>query len=75
VTAANQSEVIAKMLDRGVEAEAITTIMGQLAYADIDITAEDGECPGWMRNQTRAVGLSLGADCAWHSPNDSRRQS
>ncbi len=60
VTAANQSEVIAKILDSGVEAEAITTMMGQLAYTVIDITAEDGEFSGWMRNQTRTIGMSVG---------------
>jgi PIN domain nuclease of toxin-antitoxin system len=60
VSAANQSEVIAKILDRGVDAEAIRAVMGQLAYTVVDITAEDGECSGWMRNQTRAIGLSLG---------------
>nr|WP_326532165.1 type II toxin-antitoxin system VapC family toxin [Rhodoferax sp.] len=60
VTAANHSEIIAKVVDRGVDAAAIKTVIEQLAYVVVDVTAEDGECAGWMREQTRAIGLSLG---------------
>ena len=60
VTAANQSEIIAKVVDRGADMAAIKTVIEQLAYVVIDVTAEDGECAGWMREQTRAIGLSLG---------------
>ena len=60
VSAANQSEVIAKALDRGIDPAAIKTILAELGYTVIDITAEDGAQAGWMRSQTRALGLSLG---------------
>ena len=42
VSAANQSEVIAKSLDRGIDPQAIKTILAELGYTVIDITAEDG---------------------------------
>lgn len=60
VSAANQAEVIAKALDRGAHADAIKTVLADLAYAVIDLKAEDGARAGWMRDQTRAIGLSLG---------------
>ena len=60
VTAANQAEIIAKSLDRGVAAQNIQTILAELAYAVIDIKAEDGVQAGLMRDRTRKLGLSLG---------------
>lgn len=60
VSAANQAEVIAKSLDRGAESEAIKVILADLAYQVVDITVGDGEQAGWMRGQTRSIGLSLG---------------
>ncbi len=60
VSAANQAEVIAKSLDRGIDPETIQTILAGLNYGVIDLTAEDGAQAGWMRLQTRALGLSLG---------------
>ena len=60
MSAANQSEVIAKALDRGAKAEAIKTVLAELAYTVLDIKSEDGACAGWMRDQTRTIGLSLG---------------
>lgn len=60
VTAANQAEIIAKSLDRGVSAQSVQSILAELAYAVIDIKAEDGVQAGWMRTQTRKLGLSLG---------------
>lgn len=60
VSAANQAEVIAKALDRGGTPEAIKAILAELAYTVIDIKAEDGVQAGWMRSQTRQIGLSLG---------------
>lgn len=60
VSAANQAEVIAKSLDRGASPEAIKTILAELAYTVVDIKAEDGMQAGWMRAQTRKIGLSLG---------------
>jgi PIN domain nuclease of toxin-antitoxin system len=60
VTAANQAEIIAKVLDRGADAGAIKTVIAQLGYTVIDVIAKDGECAGWMCKQTRVIGLSLG---------------
>ena len=60
VSAANQAEVIAKALDRGADPEAIKVILAELAYTVVDIKAEDGLQAGWMRSQTRQIGLSLG---------------
>jgi ribonuclease VapC len=60
VSAANQAEVIAKALDRDAKPEAITTILSDLAYHVVDIPVADGEQAGWIRGQTKRVGLSLG---------------
>lgn len=60
VSAANQTEVIAKALDRGVDPDAIKIILAELAYTVIDIKADDGAQAGWMRSETRKIGLSLG---------------
>jgi PIN domain nuclease of toxin-antitoxin system len=60
VTAANQAEIIAKIVDRGVDAVVFKTVIAQMGYPVIDVTAQDGECAGWMREQTRMIGLSLG---------------
>ncbi len=60
VSVANQAEVIAKALDRGAEPDAIKTILADLAYQVVDIPVGDGEQAGWMRGQTKSIGLSLG---------------
>lgn len=60
VSAANQAEVIAKSLDRGADPEAVKMILAELAYTVVDIKADDGAQAGWMRPQTRTIGLSLG---------------
>lgn len=60
VSAANQAEVIAKSLDRGADPDAIKTILADLAYSVVDIPVGDGEQAGWMRGQTKSLGLSLG---------------
>lgn len=60
VTAANQAEIVARSLDRGVAPDAVTTILVELGYAVIDITAADGQEAGMLRPATRAHGLSLG---------------
>ena len=60
VTAANQAEIIAKATDKGVEPSALREILEELAYTVIDVTADDGANAGWLRNNTRSLGLSLG---------------
>ncbi len=60
VSAANQAEVIAKALDRGLDAPTIQTILAELNYTVIDTTAQDGTQAGLLRSQTRSLGLSLG---------------
>lgn len=60
VSAANQAEVIAKALDRGAQPDAIKTILADLAYSVVDIPVGDGEQAGWIRGETRSIGLSLG---------------
>lgn len=60
ISAANQAEVIAKALDRGLDSETIQSILANLNYVVIDLTADDGAQAGWLREKTRAIGLSLG---------------
>ncbi len=60
VSAANHSEVIAKAIDRGAEAQALQVVLAELAYTIIDVTPEDGIAAGLMRSATRKTGLSLG---------------
>lgn len=60
VTAANQTEVITRALDRGGAPDTIARIMAELSYTVIDILAADGEQAGWLRSATRQLGLSLG---------------
>jgi len=60
VSAANQAEVIAKALDRGLDVPTIQTILAELNYTVVDVTAHDGTAAGLLRAQTRAMGLSLG---------------
>jgi ribonuclease VapC len=60
LTAANHTEVITKSLDRGVESTALRTILTHIGYTVVDIRVEDGAAAGWMRDATRAHGLSLG---------------
>jgi ribonuclease VapC len=60
VSAANHSEVIAKAIDRGADAQALQAILADLAYSIVDVKAEDGTQAGLMRDITRKIGLSLG---------------
>jgi PIN domain nuclease of toxin-antitoxin system len=60
VTAANHAEIIAKAIDRGADFESITSILADLDYRVVDITAADGVSAGRMRPLTRSIGLSLG---------------
>ena len=60
VSAANQSEIISKALDRGVTPDAIVSILAELPYVVLDLKVEDGVQAGFMRLPTHATGLSLG---------------
>jgi ribonuclease VapC len=60
VSAANQSEIISKALDRGVTPDAIVSILAELSYGVLDLKVEDGVQAGLMRLSTRSAGLSLG---------------
>ena len=60
VSAANLAEVIAKSVDRGVTQDALQMILRELALTVVEIKPEDGAVAGWMRAETRALGLSLG---------------
>ena len=60
VGAANQAEIIAKSLDRGVDNDSLKAVLADLAYTVVAITPEDGAQAGWLRQITLAVGLSLG---------------
>ena len=60
VGAANQAEIIAKSIDRGVDRPSLQAVLADLAYTVVAITPEDGAQAGWLRQQTRAMGLSLG---------------
>ena len=60
VSAANHSEVIAKAIDQGADANALHVVLADLAYTIVDVKAEDGTQAGLMRDITRKIGLSLG---------------
>jgi ribonuclease VapC len=60
VGAANQAEIIAKSIDRGVDRPSLEAVLADLAYTVVAITPEDGAQAGWLRQQTRAMGLSMG---------------
>ena len=60
VGAANQAEIIAKSIDRGVDRPSLQAVLADLAYTVVAITPEGGAQAGWLRQQTRAMGLSLG---------------
>jgi len=60
VTAANHAEIIAKLLDRGIAPQAARDILVATGYTVIDTSAADGAEAGWLRKDTRELGLSLG---------------
>ena len=60
ISAVNYSEVVAKLVDRGIPRDQIIEIMAQL---DVDVVPADREqavMAGMLRAETRAAGLSLG---------------
>lgn len=60
LTAANLAEVITRALDRRIAKADLQRILDDLPVRILPLTAEDGAQAGWLRNQTRSLGLSLG---------------
>lgn len=60
VTAANHAEIIGRCLDRGVAVEIVETLLGELGYRVLELSAADGAQAGLLRPLTRRWGLSLG---------------
>lgn len=60
ISAVNYSEVVTKLHDRGVPAEAIDTVLASLALAIEPFGRDQAIEAGSLRNATRALGLSLG---------------
>jgi ribonuclease VapC len=60
ITAANQAEVIGKLLDRGMIRKDIEQALSSLPITVIDSTVADGEAAGYVRSASRSLGLSLG---------------
>ena len=63
ISAVNQAELIAKLVDRGAEAEQIAEILAALNLDVADFDAALAEMSGEMRRATRGGGLSLGDRC------------
>jgi len=60
VCAANQAEVVAKSLDRGLALESLHSVIAALGYEVVSVQPEDGVLAGELRLATRHLGLSLG---------------
>ena len=60
VSAANQAEVITKMLDKGMSPDSASAILAELGYEVLNVTPADGQAAGHLRAATRPLGLSLG---------------
>lgn len=59
-SAVNLTEVIAKLVDRGLPADRILDIMAQLDVEVVPLDAAQAAVAGLLRAETRAAGLSLG---------------
>ncbi len=60
VSAVNYHEVIAKLIDRGVDAEEAKAMLGELDIDIVDVDREQADLAGILRAETRKAGLSLG---------------
>lgn len=60
ISAVNLSEVVAKLVDRGVARERILDIIAQLDVEVVPVDREQAVMAGLLRDQTRSAGLSLG---------------
>ena len=63
VGAANLTEVVAKLVERGVPAELALRSVAALNLAVVPLDRETAEAAGLMRAATRRAGLSLGDRC------------
>jgi PIN domain nuclease of toxin-antitoxin system len=60
ITAANQAEVIAKLIDRGLAQTNVHLVLSSLSITVVDNSVADGEAAGYMRSASKPIGLSLG---------------
>lgn len=60
VSAVNFSEVIAKLIDRGVPPDTILTDLADLDIEVVDFDRKQAETAGLLRGKTRGAGLSFG---------------
>ena len=60
---ANLAEVIAKLVDRGVDGEAIAAEIAELDLEVVPLDRAQAEAAGLLRSATRGAGLSLGDRC------------
>lgn len=63
VSAANLAEVIAKLVDRGIDEPAIVADLAELDLEIVPLDRAQAEASGLLRAVTRAAGLSLGDRC------------
>lgn len=63
VSAVNQGEVVARLMDRGVGRDEADLAWRSLRIAVLPFTAEHALSSGLLRPSTRALGLSLGDRC------------
>lgn len=60
ISAVNWAEVVARLANRGMPAEAIAEVIGQLGVTVVPFDAALAQVAGLMRVSTRDLGLSLG---------------
>ena len=63
IGAANLAEVIAKLVDRGVDGAAVVAEIGELDLEVAPLDRAQAEAAGLLRSVTREAGLSLGDRC------------
>lgn len=63
VSAVNLAEVVAKLVDRGVDGPGIVAEIGELDLKVMPLDRSQAEAAGLLRATTRKVGLSLGDRC------------
>ena len=60
LSSVNLTEIVTKLLDRGLEPEMVRSTIDDLRIPVKDFTATDALAAGLMRDSTRHLGLSLG---------------